>query len=283
MRLSAAPNTHGGNVRDDGGVTSSEPAALLELALSSARAAGDLLLDGMYRELVVTTKSSPTDVVSEMDQAAEALLLDRLLGARPDDGILGEEGADTAGTSGVRWVVDPLDGTVNYLYGMPGWAVSVAAEVDGVVHAPALGETYVATQGGGARLIDSRGEHAMHVRPCADLSAALVATGFGYLPERRRTQAAVVAQLLPVVRDIRRAGACAIDLAWVAAGRLDAYFERGAHRWDHAAGALIAREAGARVEGLRGVAEGEDLIVCAVPSIFPALHDRLAEWGADQG
>ena len=273
-------------VRDDGRVTTNSPTDLLDLALTSARAAGELLRDGVHRELIITTKSSPTDVVSEMDQAAEALLIELLLGARPDDGILGEEGAATAGTSGVRWVVDPLDGTVNYLYGMPGWAVSVAAEIDGVavagvVHAPALGETYLASLGGGAILIDARGEHPMRVRECDDLASALIATGFGYLAERRRAQAAVVAQLLPVVRDIRRAGACAIDLAWVAAGRLDGYFERGAHRWDHAAGALIAREAGAVVGGLRGQPEGEDLILCAVPSVFPALHDVLSEWGAD--
>jgi len=259
---------------------------LLTLAVRAAADAGALLLEGARTELLIDTKSSPTDVVTHMDRAAEALLHQQLLGARPDDGILGEEGASVEGTSGVRWVVDPIDGTVNYLYGIPMWAVSVGAEVDGyavagVVHVPALGETFVASLGGGARMIDLEGTHPLQVRDCRDLASSLVATGFGYRPERRRAQAAVVAALLPRIRDIRRAGACSIDLCWVAAGRVDAYFERGAHKWDHSAGGLIAREAGARVEGLRGQPAGEDLLIGAVPGIFDDLHDVLLEAHAD--
>ena len=275
-------------MRDDGEVTSPSNESLLELALSAARAAGELLREGQLRTLKIETKSSPTDVVSEMDHASEALLNEILLGARPQDGILGEEGSSSEGTSGLRWVVDPLDGTVNYLYGLPNWAVSIGLELDGeaivgVVHAPILGETFVGTLGGGARLLTAEGEETLHVRACHDLASALVSTGFGYQAERRAAQAAVVAELLPRVRDIRRFGSCAIDLCWLAAGRVDAYYERGAHPWDHSAGALIAREAGARVEGLHRGPVSEALLVSAVPAIFPALHDELARLGADSG
>jgi len=247
---------------------------LRDLAVEAATAAGQLLLAGAGGELLVDTKSSPTDVVTQMDRAAEHLLVERLLGARPDDGILGEEGASVAGTSGVRWVVDPLDGTVNYLFGIPAWGVSVAAEADGrsvvgVVVAPALGETYEGVLGGGSRLTTAAGTRELRVSEVSDLAAALVATGFGYLPERRRSQAAVVADLLPRIRDIRRVGACSVDLCWLAAGRVDAYFERGPHLWDHAAGGLIAREAGAA------------LVLAAVPGVFGALHDELVRLGAD--
>lgn len=265
-----------------------DAAQLLDRALRAAREAGDLLIDGRTAGLTVDTKSSPTDVVTQMDRAAEALLHDRLLSEGPDDGILGEEGADVAGSSGVRWIVDPLDGTVNYLYGMRAWSVSIAAEVHGVavagvVHSPALGETYTATLDGGAWRDDAAGRTRLRVSDCADLASAMVGTGFGYVPDRRRSQAAVVAALLPHIRDIRRMGSCALDMSWVAAGCMDAYFERGPHPWDYTAASLIAREAGARVEGLRGMPASEELVIAATPAIFAALHDLLLEARADDG
>lgn len=262
---------------------------LHDLAVAAAREAGTFVLDSRRERVVVAdTKSSATDVVTEVDRRSEALLVDRLLSQRPDDGILGEEGADHVGSSGVRWVLDPIDGTVNFLYGLPEWAVSVAAEIDGitvvgVVEVPALGETYVATIGRGARLHDRHGVHDLRVNDPVMLDQALVATGFGYRVERRVAQARVVEQVIPRVRDLRRGGACSIDLCSVAAGRVDAYYERGPMAWDLAAGGLIAAEAGARLEGLYGRAAGEDLIVAAGPGLFPSLHDLLAELAADSG
>lgn len=264
---------------------------LTALAAEAAVAAGALLRDERPGTLRVGTKSSPTDVVTQMDRAAEELLVDRLLTARPGDGVLGEEGGERSGTSGVRWVLDPLDGTVNYLYGLPLWGVSVAAEVDGevvvgVIDVPEVGETYVAVRGRGALLRDRSGERRLEVADPAgsggDLDRALVGTGFGYTAARRRSQAAVVAALLPRVRDIRRMGAASVDLCAVAAGRLDGYFERGLQPWDLAAGALVVREAGGSVGGLRGVPAGETLTVAARPALFGPLHDLLVELDADR-
>lgn len=260
---------------------------LHDVAIAAAREAGALVLEGRRGRIdVAATKSSATDVVTEMDRASEALLVDRLLSQRPDDGVLGEEGADHIGSTGVRWVIDPIDGTVNYLYGLPEWAVSVAAEIDGivvvgVVEAPALGETFVATVGRGARLHDRHGVHELRVNDPVQLEQALVATGFGYTADRRTAQARVVEHVVPRVRDIRRGGACSIDLCSVAAGRVDAYYERGPKAWDLAAGGLVACEAGARLEGLHGSRAGEQLILAAGPGLFPALHDLLAELRAD--
>ena len=254
---------------------------LHDVALSSAREAAELAFAGRRDGVTVAgTKSSISDVVTEMDRRSEALLVDRILSARPDDGLLGEEGADHVGETGIRWILDPIDGTVNYLYGNPAWAVSVAAEIDGltvvgVVAAPALRETYVAVLGRGAYLHDDHGAHRLRVNDPVPLETALVATGFGYTVERRTAQARVVQQLLPRVRDIRRAGACSVDLCFLAAGRVDAYYERGPHAWDLAAGGLVAREAGARVEGLHGAPAGEDLILAAGRTLFGPLHHRL--------
>lgn len=257
-----------------------EPAELLALALEIALAAGELLAVGRAAGTVAaeTTKSSPTDVVTALDRASEELVAARIAVARPDDGLLGEEGADRPATSGVRWVVDPLDGTVNFLYDLPNWAVSIAAELDGqpvagVVHAPALGLTYTATLGGGAwrdgRRLTGSAE--------TDLARSLVATGFGYRAERRRAQAAVVARVLPHVRDIRRFGAAALDLCAAAEGRIDAYYERGLQPWDHAAGGLIAQEAGLVVAGLAGRPASTDLTIAAPPALFEPLADLLAQ------
>ena len=261
---------------------------LHEIAVTAAREAADLAYAGQREGVTVAaTKSSASDVVTEMDRRCEALLVDRILSARPDDGLLGEEGADHVGETGIRWVLDPIDGTVNYLYGLPSWAVSVAVEIDGttvvgVVVAPALRETYVAVQGRGAHLHDEHGVRRLHVNDPVDLPAALVATGFGYTVERRVGQARVVEQVLPRVRDIRRGGACSVDLCSLAAGRVDAYYERGPHAWDLAAGGLVASEAGARLEGLHGAPAGEALILAAGQHLFRPLHDLLATLRADE-
>jgi len=260
---------------------------LHEIAVAAAREAAQLAYDARRAGVTVAgTKSSASDVVTEMDRRCEALLVDRILSARPDDGLLGEEGSEHVGETGIRWVLDPIDGTVNYLYGNPLWAVSVAAEIDGVtvvgvVVAPALRETYVAVQGRGAHLHDEHGVHRLQVNDPVELESALVATGFGYTVERRTAQARVVEQVVPRVRDIRRGGACSVDLCFVAAGRLDAYYERGPHAWDLAAGGLVAAEAGARVEGLHGAPAGEELIVAAGRHLFRPLHDLLGGLGAD--
>ena len=233
----------------------------------------------------VQTKSTDTDVVTAADRAVERQVIDALRRERPGDGVLGEEYGDSAGAAGaVRWILDPIDGTVNYLYGLPQYAVSLAAEVDGVVVAgvvrnAATGDEWTATAGGGAwrdgrRLTGSaRGA----------LDQALVATGFGYDPARRAHQGAVVARLITRVRDIRRIGAAALDLCMAAEGMVDAYYERGLHHWDHAAGGLVAAEAGLRVAGIGGAAPGAGMVIAAPPALFDALHDALAELDAAGG
>jgi myo-inositol-1(or 4)-monophosphatase len=267
-------------------VVSEDSGELLALADRVAREAGALLASFTGRVSVAGTKSSPTDVVTEMDRKAEEMIRSRILAERPSDAILGEEGGQTGdvGGSGVRWVIDPLDGTVNYLYGLHDWAVSIAAEVSGeivagVVFAPRAGELFTATSGGGAWLTatgngDARRE--LRCGPGVALDRALVATGFGYRAERRTVQGEVVAALLPRVRDIRRAGSASVDLCSVAAGRVDAYYERGLNYWDYAAGALIAAEAGAIVGGLHGTPPGTSMTVAAGPSLFGPLADALA-------
>ncbi|MBZ4018855.1 inositol monophosphatase family protein [Streptomyces purpurogeneiscleroticus] len=263
---------HSGELKDE----------LLALALEAARRAGELLRDGRPADLgVAATKSSPIDVVTDMDIASEKLITGFLSQRRPEDGFLGEEGASAEGSSGVRWVIDPIDGTVNYLYGQPAWAVSIAAQKDGetvvgVVAAPMRGETSHAVLGGGAFLNNAP----IRVRPAPPLSQALVGTGFGYVAERRAAQAAVLASLLPQVRDIRRGGSAAIDLCDVACGRLDAYYERGLNPWDFAAGELIAREAGARTAGRPGEPASHELTVAGSPAVFEALQPLLEDLGA---
>lgn len=244
---------------------------LLQLGTDVAVAAGKMLLDRQAAAGTVTYKTTDTDPVSEADQASERLITDLLLRARPDDGLLGEEGAERPGSSGLRWVVDPLDGTVNYLYGMPAYAVSIACEDEqgalvGVVHQPALGITYAAVRGGGAQ-VDGR---PLRVNDPVPLAHALVGTGFSYDAEQRGRQAAVVARLLPQVRDIRRVGSAALDLCMVAAGMLDGYYEDTTSRWDWAAGALVAAEAGAMVRPLRNG------LIAAGPALIDALRGALA-------
>jgi myo-inositol-1(or 4)-monophosphatase len=231
---------------------------LLRVALAAAREAGALLLeraDPWSRgPLSVRTKSSATDAVTELDVAAERLIVERLTRDRPHDAVLAEEGHDVAapadaGPEAVRWVIDPLDGTVNYLYGLPHWAVSIAAQQDGatvigVVHVPVLDETFVAVQGGGAWHVTREGARRLRLGEGVGLDQALVATGFSYAAHERAQQAEVLASLLPLVRDVRRLGAAAVDLAHAALGRVDVFFEAGLQPWDVAAGALIVEEAG---------------------------------------
>jgi myo-inositol-1(or 4)-monophosphatase len=267
--------------------------ALLRIAVAAAAEAGRLLASwrGDERPEVVQTKSSPTDVVTEMDRRSEALITSRIRAHRPGDTVLGEEGGQTAGGATgaggggslpgrVRWVVDPLDGTVNYLYGLRDWAVSIAAEVDGavvagVVEVPRHGETFTAVVGQGAWLRRGEAKLALHCTTGVPLGQALVGTGFGYDPGRRQVQGEVVAALLPYVRDIRRGGSASVDLCSVAAGRLDAFYERGLNYWDFAAGGLIAREAGAVVGGLAGQAESTSMAVAAGPGLYEQLDAFL--------
>jgi myo-inositol-1(or 4)-monophosphatase len=263
-------------------MTAPDPADLLALATDLARRAGALALSLHSGLQGHDTKSTPTDVVTAADRASEQLLVEGIRAARPGDGVLGEEGADDAGTTGVRWVVDPVDGTVNYLYGLPQWAVSIGVEVDGetlvgVVYDPAKDELWQAVRGRGATL-DGR---PLRCTAVTDLSQALVATGFGYDARRRAAQAALLPSLLPAVRDLRRLGSGALDLCAVAAGRVDAYYEQGLSPWDGIAGTLVAREAGARVEGLRGAPPGHPMTLAAPPAVFDALHDLLVAADAD--
>jgi myo-inositol-1(or 4)-monophosphatase len=265
------------------------PGDLLAIALDAAVAAGELLATRDGRDggvSVAATKSSPTDVVTEMDRRAEELIRSRILAARPADAILGEEGGQT-GDAPVRWVIDPLDGTVNYLYGLHDWAVSIAAEVRGVivagvVNVPRRGEMFGATLGGGAWLESGTGRVTLRCGPGVPLAQALVATGFGYLAARRKVQGEVVAALLPRVRDIRRGGVASVDLCSVAAGRVDGFYERGLNYWDYAAGGLIAAEAGAVVGGLGGAVAGTSMTVAAGRDLFGALTDMLAGLDAER-
>jgi myo-inositol-1(or 4)-monophosphatase len=255
-------------------------AELAALALHAARLAGRLLASAGKPE-VSSVKSSPTDVVTEMDMAAESLIKDTISAARPGDGFLAEESGE-AGQARVRWVIDPLDGTVNYLYGLPDWAVSIAAEVDGtvmagVVEVPLHGETFTAVRGEGAWLAGRGGRQQLRCGAGPELAQALVATGFGYIAGRRRVQGEVVAALLPRIRDIRRGGSAAVDLCHVAAGRVDAFYERGLNPWDFAAGGLIASEAGAKVGGLENRVAGTSMTIAAGERLYPLLAAALAE------
>jgi myo-inositol-1(or 4)-monophosphatase len=278
---------------------------LRDLAVRVAREAGELLASRAGHVEVAATKSSPTDVVTEMDRRSEDLIRSRILAARPSDAILGEEGGQIgdADGGGVRWVIDPLDGTVNYLYGLPDWAVSIGAEVGGVaggevggvaggevgrrivagaVFVPLRGEMFSAASRGGAWLESGTGRVRLHCRPGVPLDRALVGTGFGYLAARRQVQGEVVAALLPRLRDIRRNGVASVDLCAVAAGRLDGYYERGLNYWDYAAGALIAIEAGAVVGGLNGAPVSGSMAVAAGPGLFGPLTDALARLDAER-
>ncbi len=254
--------------------------ALLGLARDVAHEAAALVRSLRRQGVAVSaTKSSPVDIVTEADKAAESLIFERLMAARPGDGFLGEEGASSASTSGVTWVVDPIDGTVNFLYGIPQYAISIAASdrgeaVAGVVLNVATGECFAAARGAGATC-DGR---PLRVREVVPMSQRLVLTGFSYLTEVRGLQAAAVVSLLGKVRDIRRLGSAALDLCAVADGRADAYVEEGLKPWDMAAGGLVATEAGARLQSNPGVG-GMPCVICAPVGGFEEFFDVVASCG----
>ena len=261
---------------------------LEELAVTAAREAGRFIVDERPRGLgVLDTKTSVNDIVTVMDQRSEALLRRRLLGARPDDAVLGEEDGASAGTSGITWVIDPIDGTVNYLYEIPAYCVSVAAvigdptaagqwqPVAGAVCNPLTGEIFHARLHGGAQVRVADGDTEIRVNNVDVLLQSLVATGFGYVPEVRARQGEVLAAILPEIRDIRRAGSAALDLCAVASGTVDAYYESGLNPWDLAAGWIIATESGALVTGLHEMAPGRAAVVAAGPGIHAPLLSRL--------
>ena len=275
------------------GVSDETLLELRSVAIGAAREAGGLLADRAGQVEVAATKSSPTDVVTEMDRRSEELIRSRILAARPADAILGEEGGliGNADNAPVLWVIDPLDGTVNYLYGLHDWAVSIAAEADweeaggqasrkilaGAVYVPLRDELFYAVRGLGAFLQSGDGDlRPLKCGPGVPLDRALIGTGFGYRQERRRVQGEVVAAMLPQVRDIRRIGVASIDLCAVAAGRIDGFYERGLNYWDWAAGALVAAEAGAVVGGLNGDPVSSSMTVAAGPALFGPLTAALA-------
>ena len=261
----------------------SEADALLEVAVAAARAAGDLLLERVRRggERQLASKTSPTDPVSEADIASERAIRALLAERRPDDGFLGEEGGETLGTSGLVWVVDPLDGTVNFLYGIPQWSVSVSVAdesgtVAGAIHDPSRNELFTATRGGRARLFGPAGVVELggrtHTAGADDeVAAALLATGLSYEAPVRAAQERVLGRVAPRVRDLRRLGSAALDLAWTAAGRYDAYFERTVKQWDIAAGVLICERAGLSVLEL----PVHDELPWGILAARPSLAERV--------
>lgn len=250
-------------------------AELLKLAESVARATGSLLMN-RPDSFTLTEKSSAVDFATQMDQQAEEMIVKLLLAQRPDDGIIGEEGAARESKSGITWVIDPIDGTVNYLYGLPGWNVSIAAKdkegvVVGVVYAPTINALWSAVRSEGATY---NGKKIKCNNP-VKLENALISTGFSYNLNSRIAQGEVVSKLLPQIRDLRRNGAAAVDLCYVAMGALDAYFEESLKEWDIAAGGLIATEAGAKISGRSGGLPDGDLVVCAGAALHAALLPLL--------
>ena len=255
---------------------------LLELAETIAREAGELAR--IRRQVGVTiaaSKSSLADIVTEADREVEALIRERLAQARPGDGFFGEESGAERGTSGVTWIVDPIDGTVNYSYGIPHYAVSIAAVTGepapdewmpevGVVHNPATGETFTGVRGQGAWL----GKMRLHVSTPSP-AGALLATGFGYDPAQHEGDLARVRAVMPFARDLRRAGAASLDLAYVAAGRLDGYFEKNLQPWDHAAGGVLVTEAGGVIGGEPAGRPGREMVIAAGRETFDRIHAAI--------
>jgi myo-inositol-1(or 4)-monophosphatase len=248
---------------------------LLSLAESVVQTAGELLSD-RPDTFDVNQKSSARDFATHMDHASEKLIVSSLLEARPGDGIIGEEGAARESNSGITWVIDPIDGTVNYFYNLPGWNISIAAKdqsgvLIGVVYAPTINSLWYAVRGGGA----FHNGRPIHCSQTNELAEALIATGFSYDPVERIRQGEKIAELIPKVRDIRRSGAAAVDLCQVATGAVDGYFESGLKEWDLAAGGLIVREAGGIVTGRNGGPAGEAMVLAAGPALHPLLTREI--------
>jgi myo-inositol-1(or 4)-monophosphatase len=258
------------------------PTELRDVAAELATAAGTSALEGRRRLGVGQpvghdTKSTPTDPVTEFDRAAEVLIVDALRTRRPDDSIVGEEGAGHRGTSGLEWHVDPIDGTVNFVYDLPAWCTSVAVvdehgPLAGAVYVPVTDELFSAARGAGA----TRNGEPIHCSTASELAMALIGTGFNYSPGTRGRQARRLAEMLTQVRDVRRYGSAALDLCMVACGRLDAYFEEHLNSWDLAAGVLIAAEAGATTSNATGGPADAGLAIATAPGLHAALVDLLA-------
>ncbi len=252
---------------------------LRTIAEQLARAAGDMALAGRRSgDVTATTKSSPTDMVTQYDKASEDMITVGLRELRPDDGIVGEEGASRDGTSGITWHIDPIDGTSNFYFDIPMWAVSIGAvdesgPIAGAVYVPALGDMFTAARGEGATLNGGR----IAVRENTLLSDALVCTGFSYHVSEREVHAQRVATMVGQIRDIRRFGAAAIDLCFVACGRLDAYFEEHLNSWDLIAGQVIATEAGAVVTNFSGDTVTPQQVLASQPGVQKALIQLIAD------
>lgn len=252
-----------------------DPRELLGLAVSAAHDAGVLIASASRLDLNASTKSSPTDFVTEMDAASERLIRQIILRGRPDDGVVGEEGTSIASRSGVDWLVDPIDGTTNYVRGIPNYSISIAAindgkAVAGVVHDPSINETFTAVVGEGAALNGTQIRCSATVFP-----ESIIGTGFSYSSSKRARQADILRALLPSVGDIRRPGSAAVSLCWVACGRLDAFYEKGLQPWDYAAGALIASESGADVLISEQDQLQDRLVVASAPSVTKRLREIL--------
>lgn len=248
---------------------------LLDLAVGIAHRAGELLCN-RPADFDINQKSSARDFATQMDHASEKLIVSTILAARPNDGIIGEEGAHRESQSGITWVIDPIDGTINYFYNLPGWNISIAAKdsegvLIGIVYAPTLNSLWSAGRGGGAFLNGKQ----IHCSRAQLLEESLIATGFSYDPEERVRQGSKMASLIPRVRDIRRNGAAAVDLCHVASGAVDGYFESGLKDWDVAAGGLIAQEAGAIVTGRNGAPAGEAMVIAAGPALHALLTREI--------
>jgi myo-inositol-1(or 4)-monophosphatase len=245
---------------------------LLDIAVGIARDAGDFLMR-RPQTFEITSKSVAIDIATQMDRDSERLIVDSLLSVRGHDGIIGEEGTSRPSSSGITWVIDPIDGTVNYLYGLPGWSISIAAKDEhgvlvGVVHSPTIGSTWTATRDGGAFF----NGQSIQCNDPVSLDRALIGTGFVYDVTQRVGQGRVIAALLPRVRDIRRMGSAAVDICYAAMGAFDGYFEIGLKEWDMAAAWLVATEAGTLIS-----TDEQDLTCCAGPSLYPRLIQVLEE------
>ena len=262
---------------------------LHDVAVKLAREAGELIVTRRSGHIeVASTKSSDVDVVTAVDKESEEFLYTRLRELRPGDGFLGEEGQVEDSTTGITWVVDPIDGTVNFLYNIPHYAVSIAAvtgdpspgswQVEaGAVFNPATGELFHAARGEGAFL----GERRLQIGPPPPMNLALLATGFAYSTAMRKEQVRILSQLIGEVRDIRRMGTASLDFAAVAAGRVDVYFERTLSPWDHAAGELLVTEAGGTITGIRDLPQGREGIFAGHPTLVTQLKARISEVGGD--